>query len=57
MWIALIATWILGSIALYTVLIKTAKEPVNEHCLDCTESECSSCMHTNTHSEDLRRAA
>ena len=57
MWIALIATWILGSVALYTILIKTAKEPIQDDCLDCTQSECNSCLHANAANEEIRRAA
>ncbi|MHB9036806.1 MAG: hypothetical protein ACYC64_09070 [Armatimonadota bacterium] len=57
MWIAVIAGWIIGSAALYTYLISTAKEPKRPECFDCSLSECSQCPHGVEAQEPLRRAA
>lgn len=57
MWIALASAWILGSVILYTVLVKTAKEPNHDECFNCKKSDCSNCEYNNKAAQENKRAA
>ncbi len=59
MWIGLLAAWVLGSIALYVYLVRTAREPVNQECMDCNALDCAECplLAEQEEAPPLRRAA
>ena len=59
MWICLLAGWVIGSAALYAYLIKTAREPRNEECMDCERLDCAECPLVARREDEtaLRRAA
>ena len=57
-WLALAAGWLIGSISLYVYLVRTAREPRFEDCMDCDLPECTSCpILTGSREVSLRHAA
>ena len=58
MWIGILAGWIVGSAALYTYLVRTAKEPKQEECMECHRTDCADCPYMSEQTEtQLKRAA
>jgi hypothetical protein len=57
MWFIIAAGWFAASVTLYAYLIKTAKEPANNDCMDCKLSDCSSCQSLATQSAAIKKAA
>lgn len=59
MWIPLLGVWVLGSVALYAYMVRSAREPRNPECMDCKLLDCAECplLAQYTEQAPLKRAA
>lgn len=57
MWIAVIAAWLIGSTAMYILLVKTAREPQKGECMECRLTDCAECPHASIDKEYIKKAA
>ena len=55
MLIGFVAGWLLGSLAMYTYMVLTAREPPYPECMDCDEQSCGDCVPPSE--EEYRIAA